>query len=108
MKTDATTTLKRLTEDDRDVLILRLVMPEINRLQHGQFDALNVLLNDHPGYARMSDTELIREATARNVSLEGIEVAVEQVSAPRGRETRFLRTLMSPLSFDPLEGRRAQ
>lgn len=76
MKTDATT-MKRLTEDDRDVLILRLVMPEINRLQHGQFDALNILLNARPGYARMSDAELIREATARNVSLEGIEVAAE-------------------------------
>lgn len=102
MKTDATTAMKRLSEDDRDVLILRLVMPEINRLQHGQFDTLSVLLNDHPGYARMTDPELIREATARNVSLEGIETAAVPTSSTTQEHAmrRFLRTLMSPLSFD--------
>lgn len=64
-----------LSEDDRDVLILRFVLLRLGDGPGcGSFAAVHTLLNERPGYANMSDEALLDAAREAKVSLAGLEI----------------------------------
>lgn len=74
-------TLKKLSADDRDTLMIRLLNHHMRVIRNNRRAIADILIDGHVGYNNMTDEKLLEVARRQGVSLSGLEILVAECLA---------------------------